>query len=150
MVSAKIGGEYRYDFTAPKFQTAFAFLHREDLAEMPVGWIELDNGVRASVQRYVTAPAAEKRFESHEKFFDVQYLIAGDELLGCCGRGDVPSADPYQADNDVTFYDEPKCAGYVLLHGGDFVIFSPEDVHKPGCAAGAPMEVRKIVVKVPV
>ena len=21
----------------------------------------------------------------------------------------------------MTFYDEPKCAGYVLLHGGDFV-----------------------------
>lgn len=150
MFTAAIGQEYRYDLTAPKFQTAFAFLRRSDLAELPVGWIELDNGVRASVQRYVTAPAAEKRFESHEKFFDVQYLVAGAELLGCCTRADVPEADPYQADNDVTFYNDPCCAGCVLLHAGEFVVFSPEDVHKPGVAAGEPMEVRKIVVKVPV
>lgn len=150
MFSFKIGNEYRYDFSAPKFQTAFAFLHRDDLADLPVGWIELDNGVRASVQRYVTVPAEEKRFESHEKFFDVQYLIAGEELLGCCARCDVPSGDPYQAENDVTFYDEPAATGWVLLRGGDFVIFAPEDVHKPGVAVGQPMEVQKIVVKVPV
>ena len=46
MYSTKIGLEYQYDFTDAKFRTAFAFLHRADLADLPEGWIELENGVR--------------------------------------------------------------------------------------------------------
>ena len=150
MYSFPVDKAYKYDFSAPKFQTAFAFLRRDDLASLPVGWVELENGVRASVQRYCTAPAEGKRFETHEKYFDVQYLVSGMEKLGVCARCDLPASDPYQADNDIQFYAEPKCAGSVLLHAGDFVIFAPEDAHKPGCIAGEAMDVQKIVVKVPV
>ena len=150
MVSAKIGNEYRYDFTAPKFRTAFEFLHRTDLAELPVGWIELGNGVRASVQHYDTAPAEQLKYETHEKFFDIQFLVDGIELLGCCSRTGLKEAGPYDADGDVTFYGDPEIDGSVLLRTGDYVIFAPEDAHKPRIAAGAPMAVKKIVIKVPV
>ena len=150
MVSATIGNEYRYDFTAPKFQTAFAFLHRDDLAALPEGWIELGNGVRASVQHYTTSPAEALKFETHEKFFDIQYLAEGVELLGCCTRAGLKELDPYDSTGDVTFYSDPDLAGSVLLRAGDFVIFAPEDAHKPRIAAGAPMAVKKIVIKVPV
>ena len=30
-----IGNEYKYDLTNTAFQTAFAFLHRKDLADLP-------------------------------------------------------------------------------------------------------------------
>ena len=50
MYSTEIGLEYKYDLTSGKFKTAFEFLKRKDLARLPEGWIELDNGVRASVQ----------------------------------------------------------------------------------------------------
>ena len=56
----------------------------------------------------------------------------------------------HPAGNDVTFYEDPDYAGQVLLRGGDYVIFAPEDAHKPRCQAGAPLPVKKIVVKVPV
>ena len=150
MFSATIGGEYRYDFTAPKFQTAFAFLHRDDLADLPEGWIELDNGVRASVQHYSTSPAEELKFETHEKFFDIQYLVEGIELLGCCTRAGLKESVPYDPSSDVTFYADPAQAGSVLLRAQDFVIFAPEDAHKPRIAVGAPLAVKKIVIKVPV
>ena len=145
-----IGTEYKYDLTEQKFQTAFAFLKRNDLAELPEGWIELGNGVRASVQHYTTMNPATLDFETHEEFFDVQYLIEGEELLGVCTRKGLVEKIPYNTDNDVTFYQEPACAGEVLLYGGDYVIFAPEDAHKPRCIAREAMPVKKIVVKVPV
>ena len=70
-----IGTEYKYDLTAKKFQVAFAFLRREDLGDLPEGWIELGDGVRASVQHYTTMAAETLSFETHEKFFDIQYLV---------------------------------------------------------------------------
>ncbi len=89
-------------------------------------------------------------FETHEKFFDIQYLVEGVELLGACTRQGLVVKTPYDTANDVTFYEDPDYAGQVLLRGGDYVIFAPEDAHKPRCQAGAPLPVKKIVVKVPV
>ena len=150
MKSGTIGMEYKYDLTAAKFRTAFAFLHRTDLAALPEGWIELENGVRASVQHYATMAAEALNFETHEKYFDVQYLIEGVELVGVAGREGLVEKAPYAAENDITFYNDPALSGAVLLRAGDYVVLAPEDAHKPRCAAGASMPVKKIVLKVPV
>ena len=145
-----IGNEYKYDLTEEKFKIAFAFLHRTDLAQLPEGWVDLEKGVRASVQHYVTFPEDELFFESHEKYFDIQYLVEGTECVGVCTRDGLIVRSPYEAGNDITFYEEPSLSGSVLLRAGDYVVLSPEDAHKPRCAAGSTMAVKKIVVKVPV
>ena len=145
-----IGTEYKYDLGNPAFRTAFAFLDRKDLADLSEGWVDLGNGVRADVQRYATSPAQELSFETHERFFDIQYLIEGIEYLGVCTRQGLVPKTQYEAARDVIFYHDPAHAGQVLLRGGDYVIFAPEDAHKPRCQVDGAMEVRKIVVKVPV
>lgn len=150
MQAGTIGTEYKYDLTAQGFQTAFAFLKRSDLAELPEGWIELGQGVRVSVQRYTTSPMDTLAFETHERYFDVQFLLDGVELIGVASREGLTVKTAYAPDDDVTFYEDPKQYGGVLLHAGDYAVFTPDDAHKPRCAAGAPSEVRKIVVKVPV
>jgi len=150
MFQFKLNNEYKYNFAEKKFQIAFEFLRRPDLAELPEGWIELTDGVRASVQHYRTSPAETLQFETHEQYFDVQYLVCGTEKLGCRSRDGLTETAPYDPANDITFYQEPALGGEVLLNSGEFVIFAPEDAHKPRCAAGEPMDVIKIVVKVPV
>ncbi len=139
-----------YDLTEPKFTIAFSFLNRTDLAGLPEGWIELDNGVRASVQHYTTMVADALSFETHERFFDIQYLIEGKEFVGCVSRKELVEKTAYNAENDITFYEEPALSGAVLLEAGDYVILAPEDAHKPRCIAGQAMPVKKIVIKVPV
>lgn len=133
----------------PKFMTAFGFLKRDDLSSLAEGWYELENGVRASVQRYETLPESELSFETHEKFFDVQYLVEGREFIGVCTRRVLKEKTPYDGGNDVTFYEEPAYAGKVLLEAGDFVVLAPEDAHKPRCAVVNRQPVIKIVIKVP-
>lgn len=149
MYSTEIGIEYKYDLTSPKFKTAFEFLKRKDLTELPEGWIELENGVRASVQHYESISDAEASFETHEKYFDVQYVVEGQEYCGICRRDGLKVKTPYAEDGDITFYNDPSLAGKVLLLAGDFIVLSPEDAHKPRLIAGKKMSIKKIVVKVP-
>lgn len=150
MYSTEIGIEYKYDLTQEKFRTAFEFLHRKDLVSLPEGWIELDHGVRASVQHYTTIERNEGSFESHEKHFDVQYVVEGQEYCGVCRRAGLKVKTAYSEANDITFYEDPELCGEVLLLSGDYIVLSPEDVHKPRLVAGEKMAVKKIVVKVPV
>lgn len=133
-----------------KFELAFGFLRRGDLKALPEGWYELGEGVRASVQRYETKAAEELRFETHEKFYDVQYVVEGREFMGVCTRRGLAEAVPYDEENDITFYEDPALDGRVLLEAGDYIVLGPEDAHKPRCLAGEKMAVVKIVVKVPV
>ena len=150
MQFGSIGTEYKYDLAERKFQTAFAFLTRDDLAELPEGWIALEDGVRVSVQHYETMDAATLDFETHEKYFDVQYLVSGVERIGVCTRYGLSVKTPYSAAEDVSFYHEPGLSGSVVLRAGDYVLLAPEDAHKPRCRADAGVPVVKIVVKVPV
>ncbi len=151
MFSMKNGLEAKYDFKERKFQIAFDFLKRRDLADLPVGWIELEEGVRASVQRYTSFKWDDNRFETHEKYFDVQYVIEGMEYCGVCKREELGKvAVPYDEENDIEFYDEPSHCGRVFLNAGDFIVLAPEDAHKPRCAVDEQIPIKKIVVKVPV
>lgn len=151
MFSVKNGLEYKYDLTAKKFQIAFDFLKRKDLAELPLGWIELEEGVRVSVQRYDSFKWEDNRFETHEKYFDVQYVIEGQEMCAVCSRDQLgPVAVPYNADNDITFYEEPKAWSEVFLNADDYIVLSPDDAHKPRCLYKSQMPMKKLCIKVPV
>lgn len=151
MVSNKTGLEYKYDYSSPKFRTAFEFLGRKDLRALPVGWIDLDNGVRASVQEYTTIDPVEGFYETHEKFFDIQYVVKGKEYVGVTVRDGLKVRTPYDEGGDITFYCDPeRMESMVYLEDGDYIILAPEDVHKPRLAAGEKTFVKKIVVKVPV
>ena len=151
MICTKIGCKYKSNLFNSKFKIAFDFLKRPDLSTLQPGWIELGDGVRASVQRYTSFQWDENRFETHEKFFDVQYVVEGMECCGVCDRSQLGEvAVPYDEENDITFYDEPKHYSTVFLNAGDFIVLGPEDAHKPRCMWEKQIPIKKVVVKVPV
>lgn len=139
----------KYNYLEEKFLAAYKWLAETDLDNTAAGSYPICEGVTANVQEYTTIPAAEGSFETHDLFFDIQYIISGKEQFGVCKRdGLVLKQD--NPDNDVKFYEEPEMSGSVLLLPGDLIVVAPEDAHKPRCAAGAPEFVRKVVVKVKV
>lgn len=150
MFTTEIGKEYLQDFSAAKFKTAFDFLRRKDLASLEEGWIDLDNGVRASVQHYDSINSEDGSFESHEKMIDVQYVVEGAEYCLVCKRDGLTVKTEYSESNDITFYNETESYSTVLLQAGDFIVLGPEDVHKPRVKVGRNAPVKKIVLKVPV
>ncbi len=151
MISTKSGLEYKYDFKAKKFQLAFEFLKRKDLADLPECTIELGEGARANIQHYDSIEWEAGKFETHERYFDVQYVIEGAEYCGVCDRAMLGKVvDEYNEKNDITFYAEPAHCGKVLLNSGDFIVLGPEDAHKPRVKVDKVIPIKKVVVKVPV
>lgn len=139
----------KYNYLDDKFTAAYKWLQETDLDNTPVGSYPICEGVTANVQEYNSFPASEGNFETHDAYFDIQYVISGKEQFGYCKREglvlkqDVP-------ENDVKFYEEPALSGTVLLLPGDMIVVAPEDAHKPRVAADGPEFVRKVVVKVKV
>jgi len=140
----------KYNYLEEKFKTGYAFLRRTDLAELPAGPVDLGDGITANVQHYTTFSAADAKFETHEKYFDIQYVISGEEMFGIVSREGLEVDTPYDAEKDITFYKEPPACGSVLLREGDLVVVAPEDAHKPRCTVKEACPVKKIVIKVPV
>lgn len=140
----------KYNYLDEKFQKAFAFLRSHDLASLPEGTVEIaGKDIYASVQHYTTGTPEACRFESHEKYFDVQMVVSGEEAFGYAPRQGLTVSVPYSEENDIVFYKEPEKSSSVTLQAGDFIIVAPEDAHAPRrMTAVGPCEVKKIVVKV--
>lgn len=147
MYASKISLAAKYNYLEEKFTKAYQWLTETDITALSAGAYPICDGVTANIQEYTTIDPSTGYFESHEKFFDIQYLVSGLEQFGVCNRDGlkVRSTD---ADNDLIFYEQPEHCGSILLTPGDFVVVAPEDAHKPRCIAGNPCEVKKVVVKV--
>lgn len=130
-------------------RTALRWLQTHDVAAMEPGVYEIEGrDIFAQVFDVTTAPQADKKPEVHRLYIDVQYLASGEELLGFApDRGGAAPAESHP-DSDLYFYEQAP--GEMLLRAapGSYTIFFPSDIHRPGVMAGAPMTVRKAVVKV--
>ena len=132
----------------------FGFLASNDLMALPPGRVEIAGQwaapMYATVAEYDTQPAAERKWEAHRRYIDIQLILRGVERMGFTTPDRVRVTEAYQDATDVAFY-----AGegeQLLAPAGTFVIFWPHDVHMPNLnpAEGRVSKVRKIVVKVPV
>ncbi|MDB6127612.1 MAG: hypothetical protein JWM35_1508 [Verrucomicrobia bacterium] len=126
----------------------FKFL-REMPSEAKEGRHEIDGDrVFALVQAYRTTPAAERKLEHHRKDTDIQYLVAGEEIIEFSPLGGLRVDTPYDAAKDYGLVGDPVVRSSLLLLPGHFGIFFPDDAHKPGCTSREASAVRKVVVKV--
>lgn len=138
-----------YASLGENFAKAAAFVEKNDLAALPLGKTEIaGNDVFVAVSEYEPLEKEEKSYESHDRYADIQIVVSGCEEIGYLPREKAGASKGYQADNDLTFYEEGDDAGLYLPISPDMcAILLPEDVHKPGCRPGSG-KVRKAVVKV--
>lgn len=88
--------------------------------------------------------------EYHKKYIDIQIVLNGQEGMA------VSTLPPYTevtddkiAESDIAFIKTPDEETMFVMQSGDFVIFYPNEVHKPLCAVDNNIaNVRKVVVKV--
>jgi len=136
----------------PLMSKAVSFLRQSDVNTLSDGRVEIDGKqVFALVQRYETISTGEPKFEYHQKYIDVQFMVTGEEVIGWVPREHMKITEAYDTDRDVCF----GIAGtgtmtLVDLRAGQLAVLYPEDGHAPKLAAGAPSPVMKIVVKVAV
>ena len=148
MYSCSINIATKYDYLSAKFKAGYKWLAETDINALADGaYSILGDEVIANVQSYTTEPAEQRKFEAHKKYFDIQYIAAGQEYFGVCHSEGLNECEAHP-EKDLYFFDEPKLSGMILLREGDFIVVEPEEAHKPRCAAGVSVKVKKVVVKV--
>ena len=102
----------KYDYLGEKFKKAFAFLKETDLMALPLGNVAIDgDDIYANVQSYTTMPASECAFESHRAYFDIQYMVEGEEIFGYEPIANLTPSTEYNETTDLIFYEEPDESG---------------------------------------
>ena len=103
--------------------------------------------VFALVQSYTTVPPAQKKYESHRVYADIQYVAEGSELVYYAPVAALSPTTAYDEAKDCLLYLDPPAATPLLLAPGSFAIFYPQDAHKPGCAHEGAGRIKKVVIK---
>lgn len=155
MIFDRIENAATYRGTSPRLAAALEYLAHTDFTQLAPGKYELDGDkLFASVARFTTKPLEEEiTWEAHRKYADVQYVVSGNEKMGCVNlqRGltsnDLTIKTPYNPDGDIEFF---RGQGpFLHVHAGEFAVFFPQDVHAPCLTLGSqPEEVVKVVAKV--
>ena len=138
----------RYQDLHKGFAKAIDFLSRPDLQELPAAKYEIDGDrVYAMVSREPGRRKEDALLETHEKYIDIQLVLAGTDEMGWKPKSLCKQpAGAYDHATDMQFFaDEPDA--WLATQSGAFVIFFPEDAHMPLISSG---QLHKVVVKVAV
>jgi YhcH/YjgK/YiaL family protein len=148
MIVDVLENAFRYMTLHRGFAQAFAFLGRTDLKELAPGTYAIDGErVFAMVAREAGRRQEDGLLETHERYIDIQLILAGADTMGWRPKSRCrQAAGDYDPDTDIQFFTDPPEA-WLPVHNGTFAIFFPEDAHLPLISPG---QIHKVVVKVAV
>ncbi|MGL5697890.1 MAG: N-acetylneuraminate anomerase [Kluyvera sp.] len=101
-----------------------------------------------NIMQFVTQSPASKKAELHERYIDIQLLLAGEERIVFGMSGAARQCEEWHAEDDYQLCCEIADEQAVTLKAGRFAVFMPGEPHKPGCVVEAPAEIKKVVIKV--
>lgn len=140
-----------YKGLGKNYAAAVEFLLNTDLAALEPGKIEIDGKeVYANVLSYETIPWEDAKYEAHEHYTDIQYMITGNEVMTYAPKKSLIPKDEYNAGKDVIHYTNDVRGIDLLTPPDTYAIFLPQDGHKVKSMAGKPEVIKKIVVKIKV
>lgn len=134
------------------FKCALEFLEKVQKEGIADGRYEiLGDKVYANVESYETRVFANTRYEAHKNYIDIQYMISGAEEIGVADENVLDVEEDYDPDRDIAFYKESSAGKRYSITDGQFLVFFPEDAHRPCIAVNeTPAKVQKMVIKIAV
>lgn len=132
-----------------RYAKAVEFLSQENLAELENGKYEIDGkNVYANVMEYDTISWEDANYEAHKHYTDIQCILKGEELMSFEPTVNLKPNCEYNAEKDVIkFTDEIHGIDFVV-RAGEYLIFQPQDGHKPKAMNKKSSHVKKVVVKI--
>lgn len=135
MILDRLENAAGYHGLGRRFITAFNYLAATNFHDLPDGRHAIEgDDILAMMQRYQTKLASEGKWEAHRTYADIQYVIAGQELMGIANINDMTVSEPYDEERDVAFFTGDGQT--ILVPAGFFTVFLPQDVHKPSLLVG--------------
>lgn len=111
----------------------------------------INKDVYINVEEYTTKHIEDAKFESHDRYIDVQIILSGvEDIYYTDVNNNLTVSEPYSKEKDITFYsNNVKEYNKVTLDGTNFVILYPQDAHAPQAAFNdTPQNVKKAVIKI--
>jgi YhcH/YjgK/YiaL family protein len=150
MIADALSNLSRYESAVPRLREVVRFLAGLDLSSLKTGRYDIaGDDAYMNVMEYATFPEAERKWESHRKYIDVQIILRGSEYMGYCPASLLGDSDPYSEENDAVIYsgDCAPCTR-VFAPENNFVVFFPGEAHRPCCESGTDRNVLKAVIKI--
>lgn len=150
MIHDHIDNLGRYDL--PYKKEIKAFLESRDMAQVPDGEHAIKGDeLFVRVMTHEPKPAAEKQFETHVIYADLQFVASGVEIMQTApGDRLVPTMD-HDAGRDIRFYDAKSDISTFVVRPSEFAVFFPGEAHRPACLYQPhPGPVKKLVFKIKV
>lgn len=127
---------------------AITYLKQIDLNALEIGKHIVDeDNIFVLVQNPTSVCRSNAHWESHRKYIDIQFLLAGTEYIGFQKTNILAVSNEYSLDKDVAFYEDNDKGFFVKLEPNSFVVCFPSDAHMP-LVNDTVQEIKKIVVKI--
>jgi YhcH/YjgK/YiaL family protein len=138
----------QYSYNTKLWEKAFTFLNQNDLGNLQPGNYPIDGeNLYAIVSEYVTKDMEDTKFEAHEKYADIQYVIDGEEKIGIVDLSKTEKLIPYDSDKDIGFFTTNEDE-YRIATNENYFVFFPHNSHRPSIKVVNNSNVKKIVIKV--
>ena len=127
---------------------ALNWIAGHDVAHMDAGtYVLRGQELYVMIQDFTTRPAQDCNPERHNDYLDIQYVVSRVERMGYAPYTGEEAVLSDPEGKDITFYQDLEWESFVDVGPGAYCVFFSNDIHRPGCAAGQPGPVRKVVVK---
>lgn len=111
-----------------------SFLDRADILAIPKGdYPILGKDLYVKVLRYVPQKAEENNFEIHNVYSDIQIIIDGVEIIQIAPFACLREKTDYDSNGDFQFFAVDKYISDIVVQKGQFIVFFPREIHRPGC-----------------
>ncbi len=148
MILGTIQYPSRYSGLGEGVRLGIQYMAEHDLNSLATGKYKIDgDNVYFEVVEIETAESDKKLFEAHKNHIDIHITLEGEEWFGYAPVKDMKEAQEYNAEKDTTFYKKGDGV-YLQAPKGQFILFMPEDAHKPGIYFHQQGRVKKIIIKV--
>ena len=151
MIIDKLANASKYYCLGSGIERGLKYLQTTDLKSVACQKYIIDGDeLWANVQQMQTKCPETTPWEIHKVYTDIQYVITGTERMDWANAEYFTGEDEYSSEADIQF--GKVCAtatgGNLIVNEGYFVIYTPDDAHKPALTTDTPKEIKKIIVKV--
>ncbi len=148
MINDSLKNSEKYAVLGEDFKRVFDFLSTlTDKTE--TGRYDVSDRAFVNVSEGMTRKRSDARYEVHDKYADVQYMISGRENIDICGEEKLTVTEDMTSENDIRFLSGDPGFSTVYLESGDFAVIFPGEAHRPLTAVDdVPVSVLKAVAKI--
>lgn len=149
MIFQSINTDYKSFGYSKALVKALDYLKSHDFNAMECGVYEIDGkDMFVQVFDYTSRSFDQCRPEFHKEYLDIQYWPGKvEEKIGFAIKDSSLGVVEEHLDRDLYFTTEPKDEKIIKVEGGDYVVFFPQDVHRPGIVVDETRTYRKVVLK---